>query len=513
LKIFDLLKKKIKPTNNTVSTINTDLVRRTNSQTVIHPDIDNLIWIENGPKRNYHPKSNRESSFRYGDVVINVAMFGMDEPSLINTKLPLGKISKNDVVDRPSYFPTYSGLLPKQRSVYWKLLSNPYDISIDIGFVFILYYGLERHLFDGLFEDAFRIILKLRDVHTNKSFQNYSAKALILSCLYHQRADMVIEFIKSLDNDFEYEMPADLLLLCYYSFDIPLNVEDIMRLSKDFEFTKNNYIKKYPEMFSRYLEDNIIAKTRKPEYHIKNVVRDLDLNKAKKKEFTIFANHSIENNTIKVPSITNILKFKKEIFEVLENTHNQVKKELSELRKSGQLPKEIKKNTIKAHMVFDTKLEKELLKELKDSKLDLVRRHFAYIGLQNFYYKYRDLDSSYKESCKDYCIKDIESLDQMQQYYKKTETKVIKQYQFKSQKEKKTEIDKLEREGFIGNIPAFKRLAIIHEKEGDFKNALKVCQTAIKYGQDSDGTKDGFLGRIKKLENKISKNNSRNTTS
>jgi len=89
---------------------------------------------------------------------------------LIYTKLPLAQIDNIEDVERPPYYPNYSQLTPQQKGVYWKLLSNPYDSKFDIGFVFILYYGLERHLLNGNYEKAFRLILKLRDIHTNKSF-------------------------------------------------------------------------------------------------------------------------------------------------------------------------------------------------------------------------------------------------------------------------------------------------------------------------------------------------------
>jgi hypothetical protein len=96
--------------------------------------------------------------------------------------------------------------------------------------VFILYYGLERHLLSGDFERSFGVILKLRDVHANRSFQRYSANALILSSILHKKGEFVLEFINSLDKEHEFNFLDNLFLMCYYSFDIPILPKDIMRI-------------------------------------------------------------------------------------------------------------------------------------------------------------------------------------------------------------------------------------------------------------------------------------------
>jgi len=505
MKFINKLKEKIFSSKKFDEIKTFDLVRNNERQKHIHPDIIDLLWFKNGPKANFHSQKKHIESVQYGDVIFRFSMFGTEEPSLIDTTLRLGKVSTNESVERPPYFPTYDVLTPKQRTVYWNLLCNPYNTDVDIGFVFILYYGLERHLFDGNFENAFKTILKLRDVHTNKSFQHYSAKALILSCLYHQRPDMVVEFIQSLDKSHEFEMPSDLLLLCYHSFNIHLKPNDIMRMSKDFEFTKQNYIKNYPDIFCKVLVKKMKEKFGNEYIVINEIIKDTDLRKAKSQEHIIFANHSIEDDKIKVPSVLTVFKFKKEVYDLLDNTHNTVKAELATMRKNGSLNKVEKKPAPSKSIVFDEKQEKILLKELKDSKNDLVQRHFTYIHLQNFYYKYRTLDSKYVGKCKEYCMLDIDLLNEMQTYYVRTEIKRIKELTFYSKNEIQREVSKIKDEGFIGNIPAFKRLAIILEKEKDYVGAIEICRRAINYGQESDDTKDGFKGRIVKLENKLQK--------
>lgn len=50
-------------------------------------------------------------------------------------------------------------------------------------------------------------------------------------------------------------------------------------------------------------------------------------------------------------------------------------------------------------------------------------RHFALISLQDFYYKYSDVDNLYLEKCIECCYTDINSLAQMQKTYYANEIK------------------------------------------------------------------------------------------
>ena len=120
-----------------------------------------------------------------------------------------------------------------------------------------LYYGLERYLLTDSYEEVIDVILKLRDVHQNKSFQSYSANAVILTCMYRQRADIAQKFMMSLDKDYEFNFSPNLFLICKYSLGLPLYGVEIMRFAKAFGFTKNNYIKKYPKLFIDTLNKNI----------------------------------------------------------------------------------------------------------------------------------------------------------------------------------------------------------------------------------------------------------------
>ncbi|MDE1148190.1 MAG: TerB N-terminal domain-containing protein [Azospirillaceae bacterium] len=84
----------------------------------------------------------------------------------------------------PNYFPAYERLDPGQRYVYLRWLAEGRrDPNIDIGYVFLFFYGLERRLIgDGSTEDAHALINeveRLRGIYGhNPSFSRYAAELL-----------------------------------------------------------------------------------------------------------------------------------------------------------------------------------------------------------------------------------------------------------------------------------------------------------------------------------------------
>ena len=300
----------------------------------IHEDLKELIWIGDGKYKNYKQSKGDENSFEIDGFRITISFQNQEEPSLIYTNQKISKLKDLTSIERPSYWPTYSELTPEQKWVYLTLLTNPYNIAIDIGFVFILYYGLERHLLCGNFEEAISVILKLRDVHTNKSFQSYSANAVVLSCMLHKRGDLVLGFINSLDKEHELVFSTNLFLICYYSFDIHLLPKDVMRMSSTFEFNKKNYIKKHPELFLISLTEAITLKLRTDTIDLKKYLTTSEIKKVKQQEVGIFANMSIIDKSISIPLLSDNFKLKREMYNFLEIAHEDVKKKLAEMRKA-----------------------------------------------------------------------------------------------------------------------------------------------------------------------------------
>ena len=473
----------------------------------VHPDIRDFLWIANGKYKNYTPApANDVINISANGITLKITFCAVEEPSLIYMNLPIA--SGNGIVDRPPYYPTYKELTPEQRGVYWKLLSNPYDNTIDIGFVFVLYYGLERYLLSDQYEAVIDVILKLRDVHQNKSFQTYTANAIILTCLSRQRADIVKKFMNSLDKEFEFSFSPNLFLLCKYALGSPLEPAEIMRIPKSFEFNKINYIKKYPDMFLNALSKNIKEDFKADSISWNKLLSNTDFNKLPKEDTPIFANVSIREKTIGVPKMIESFQFKRKIYSLLEKSHEDVKKQLATMRKNGEDIVEEKHFPTKQSTevaTFDTMLESELLNAYNSAKPNSLDQHFVSISLQKFYYKYRNLDRVYLEKCIEYCKDDIRRLPEIQRMYIEDEKSKIQSSNWLTKEEMQVEMSKIT--PFYADIPAFKRLAIIYEKEKDYDSAMSICDQAISYysGGNIQSQVSEFSERRNKLTIKASK--------
>ncbi len=121
--------------------------------------------------------------------------------------------------------------------------------------------------------------------------------------------------------------------------------------------------------------------------------------------------------------------------------------------------------------------EMVLLKALDTADNNPKDRHFVYNSLIDLYYKQRDDRDDAIEMCVRYCKEDIESIDLFLDAW-------MGEYNDEPPR-----------------IPSFKRLAIIHEKQGTHEKALEICERAIDRGLD-DGTKGGFKGRKQRIQNK-----------
>lgn len=54
----------------------------------------------------------------------------------------------------------------------------------------------------------------------------------------------------------------------------------------------------------------------------------------------------------------------------------------------------------------------------------------------------------------------------------------------------------------IYSYPAFKRMSIIYEKQGNYESAALMCVQALRLGFTDDGTKGGMRGRLARLVRK-----------
>jgi len=117
--------------------------------------------------------------------------------------------------------------------------------------------------------------------------------------------------------------------------------------------------------------------------------------------------------------------------------------------------------------------ETVLLEAVEQDDGSATSTHFAYNELIDVYYKQRDDRDDAIEKCIEYCQKDIGIAAEFVAEF-----------------------------GEVPRIPAFKRLAIIYERQDRYEEALTVCDQALNIGT-TDGTKGGFEGRKERLRKKM----------
>ena len=294
---------------------NQDIVNRIPERT------KKLLWITNEEPDEYYIQW---SNIPF--LLIRIPGARSIEPSLIYTKLPVAKPDNPQNVESLRYWPSYLGLDPYQR---WDYLNWLYDISksIDIGYVFLYYYGLERHLLMGNFESAFEEIIHLINYHDNKSFKKYSITALLISCYNTERYN----FIKRIPYDPE-NTDYEFVLLFKAIKNIKILPEEAIGLCNKVGFKNRNYIKKYPELFKKILSEKLLEDENKNGSHL---LERINWEKAPKKTVPAYANMSIPAE-IRFPTINNIIAakgFKKTLFKLLSEAHQEIKDELASERK------------------------------------------------------------------------------------------------------------------------------------------------------------------------------------
>ncbi len=252
-----------------------------------------------------------------------------DDPSTIYAVLPAIDPSSPNNVEKLSYFPSYSEMNPEQRGLYLRWL---YDVTneIDIGYVFVYYYGLERHLIYGDFDGAFKEIQLLRKHHDNGSFQSYSASALVHSCLLRKRLDALKELYEQ--KDFDHFSNSNLLILWHNQLDI---LPDMMfKLAQKITGVNRRYIKLHPELYKEKIVSVLSEKFGKPSYPISSRFSLTDIDGV---SFPIFANISFPPD-VRTPPLENFFRhapFNDEMKSIFKDVHESVKIELKNRRKNA----------------------------------------------------------------------------------------------------------------------------------------------------------------------------------
>ena len=155
---------------------------------------------------------------------------------------------------------------------------------------------------------------------------------------------------------------------------------------------------------------------------------------------------------------------------------------------------------------FDAEAERGILSVLNQAR-SVSDKHFALISAADFYYKYRNTDRKYLDKCLELCFEDIEILNILNKEFIRRE-RLNKQQTVnllgRLDDSRKEYYDRVEKYGFNGIIPAWKRICIIYENDGNIEQALLYCNMAIEYytARGMNSEIEDFQKRKDKLEKK-----------
>lgn len=296
----------------------------------ISPEIAELVWIGDGPAKNYAPPARKAAP--PGTVVVFTGKTD-EEPSALYLSLPVSKPAPGELVERPPYWPVYKELTPEQRWLYWEFLSSPFSPQNNIGYVFLFYYGLERHMVSGQLDKAFDITLRLRECYNNSSFQFYTAQALITICIAKQRADLALKLTASDSRSRVSSLPMKYLLSLKYTFRLPLTVQEIIGNYQYFGFSNNRYIKNQPELFLQALSELMQNRFQSDAVDLSHFFY-VDMDALPLEHERMFSNSSLGSYETPVPIFEN-QELGQAICGLLLEAHETVKARLKELRRQG----------------------------------------------------------------------------------------------------------------------------------------------------------------------------------
>ena len=283
----------------------------------IPPEVIQLLWFGDGRRKNYSA-----TLPTFTAKFFSITFPREEEPSLIRTTDFLGvSVTPAPKLD---YYPSYATMTPNARATYLNWLRN-IDTEIEIGYVFIFYYGLERRLLAGSvdeFNRAFEMIRRLRAHHVNNSFDAYSSTALVAACLIRNRPDVLNRLLLEEIN------LSPTLLACLAHFKSSLNAGALMKLAGAVGFTNKRYIKNYPDKFRDALTELLAEKFSEHGYPLTEKI----LAESPQRSEIFFANVSLKREGI-IPDVARSESFRRDVSELLSAAHERVKFLLKEERK------------------------------------------------------------------------------------------------------------------------------------------------------------------------------------
>lgn len=290
-----------------------------------------LLFISDETAPSHHSGIGISISFDIYDGVIHVKSLSPDEPSTIFTVMPIRRPADPALIPRPDYFPSYAGLSPEQKWIYLNWLTDITQ-SINIGYVFIYYYGLERHLLIGEFDAAFDEIILLRQTHSeNASFETYSRLALLNSALFRKRGSR-LEQLYRLSKTKRFEN-TELILAHQLGYD--LGEEGLMRIGLSIQGVQKRYIKNNPNEYKLALATVLTEEFGTPFLPFGSAYT---ISEIPKRQHVLFANISFPSE-IRTPALPSFLyhePFTNEATRILNLAHERTKQALADARKRSK---------------------------------------------------------------------------------------------------------------------------------------------------------------------------------
>ena len=267
-----------------------------------------LLWFYDGPNKN----------------------LDAEDPSGISLTWTISK----DEPDPLPYYPSYREMTPEQRGTYIDWLTN-ISAPIDIGYVFVFFYGLERQIAVGNINKAVRAIAQLKQAHSQSSFDYYSDNALVFAALLKQDPD-ILKYINP-----ETTNPTNLILSKGYLSGC-LSAVDIVRISKSIGWDNQRYIKLVPEKFIANLSSFLITQYGKNMYPLPNNLYDVPIVKISLANLYLdgekYINGQISASShdpvsIDIPDFSNAPKIRSQLLIILKAAHDKTKTQLGRERK------------------------------------------------------------------------------------------------------------------------------------------------------------------------------------
>lgn len=341
------------------------------------------------------------------------------EPSAIFTEESILVRKDLENVESPGYFPTYFKLTPGQRYVYLKYLENPFAADANMSYVYLFYYGLERNLFTDKYEQAIEIIKKLMSIFNSDGFLSHSITSLLYIALIRNDQQRIMEYLNSKYSEY---IQTSLLYYCFFTYKIPISFKYIIKNTSLYNFENKYYIKKCPNYFTQTFSELLYSKYGRKELFINDFVSNKEFSKYKFIRNSLFTNEYLPKFTENIPFNYEYKKFNNIIKSLLEDTHLEVKKNMTKSITRDKILQNENKNVetkiitdniikkTKKEEPFDYEIESKLITEYEKSE-DYKDRHSVLNKLINFYYKHIDKDEKYFNLCLKYCELNIKEME------------------------------------------------------------------------------------------------------